>query len=107
LVETFRPDYAVIDCALGPERSRDICNHLVEDPRVPFVRVIMAAELDELPNDCDKQIFATIEKPLQINKLADMPKNDEDQCCVEKPRKKPQYFVALEKAWEEECLSQN
>jgi len=67
LVETFRPDYAVVDCAMGPERSRDICQHLVQDPRIPFVRVIMAAEVAELPRDCDHLVFATIEKPMTIN----------------------------------------
>lgn len=70
LVETFRPDYAVIDCALGPDRSGDLCKHLAADPRIPFVRVIMAAEADELPRDCDHKVFATIHKPLKIEGIS-------------------------------------
>ena len=70
LVETFRPDYAVIDCALGPDRSGELCKHLMSDPRIPFVRVIMAAEANELPRDCDHQVFATIRKPLRIEGLS-------------------------------------
>ena len=70
LIEGFRPDYAVIDCALGPDTSRDLCKHLVSDPRIPFVRVIMAAEAHELPRDCDHQVFATIHKPLRIEGLS-------------------------------------
>ncbi|MFH1531678.1 MAG: helix-turn-helix domain-containing protein [Pseudomonadota bacterium] len=70
LVETFRPDYAVIDCALGPDKSSELCKHLMSDPRIPFVRVIMAAEPHELPRDCDHQVFATIHKPLKIEGIS-------------------------------------
>ncbi len=64
LVETFRPDYVLIDCSLGEEASRDITNHLLADPRIPFVKVIMASDDGKLPAGCDKQVFAHIRKPL-------------------------------------------
>jgi excisionase family DNA binding protein len=69
LVEGSRPDYVVIDCSLGPERSRDMCTHLLQDPRIPYVRVIMAADENELPIDCDKEVFARIEKPFGIEQI--------------------------------------
>lgn len=71
MVETFRPDYAVIDCSLGPERSREFARHLKADPRIPFVRVIMAAREGEFPEACDKDVFARIGSPINVGDLTD------------------------------------
>ncbi len=69
LVEQFRPDYAVIDCSLGADRSREFASNLLADPRIPFVRVIMAARRGEFPQNCDKEIFARIKTPYSIGDL--------------------------------------
>jgi excisionase family DNA binding protein len=71
LVDVFRPDYVVIDCSLGQDTSRDICRHLVQDPRVPYVRVIMAGADDEFPEGCDKEVFARIEKPFGMREIVE------------------------------------
>jgi len=71
LVEVFRPDYVVIDCSLGPEASADICHHVIQDPRIPYVRVIMVGEEGEFPHGCDKEVFARIEKPFNVKDVAD------------------------------------
>jgi excisionase family DNA binding protein len=70
VVETFRPDFAVVDCSLGPERAADIVTHLSEDPRIPFVRVIVSGRADDLPDDCQRMIFARIDRPVRIDDLA-------------------------------------
>ena len=69
-IDGFRPDYAIIDCGLGPERSRDIVYHLKQDPRIPCVRVILAAPTGEFPRDCDREVFARITKSFDIHDLA-------------------------------------
>ncbi len=66
VVNHFKPDFAIVDCSLGIEASRDITNHLVEDPRVPFVRVVLAANEGEFPNECEKIVFARLERPFGI-----------------------------------------
>ena len=71
LVDMFRPDYAIVDCSLGKQLTKDICDHLVEDPRIPFIRVVLAAADDEFPDGCDREIFARIEKPININDVAE------------------------------------
>jgi hypothetical protein len=68
-VTNFRPDYAIVDCSLGPDTSRDITNHLVEDPRVPFVKVVLAANKGEFPNECEKVVFARINRPFGIEDI--------------------------------------
>ena len=62
LIADFRPDYAVIDCSIGPEVS-DISNNLALDPRIPKLRIILAGNECEFPKECDKKIFARMERP--------------------------------------------
>ncbi len=69
VVSRFRPDFAIIDCALGRQVSRDITYHLGQDPRIPFVRVILAGSEDEFPRECEKEVFATIERPFGIEDI--------------------------------------
>ncbi len=71
MVEQFKPDYAVIDCSLGPGRSREFARHLKADPRIPFVRVILAARNGEYPEECDRDVFARIGSPIKVGDLTD------------------------------------
>jgi len=66
MVDRFRPDYAVVDCSLGEQKTRDICQHLLSDPRVPFVRLVLAARDGEFPAACDDMVFARIHRPFGI-----------------------------------------
>ena len=70
-MDTFRPDYVVVDCAFGPERSADICNHLVEDPRLPYVRVVLAVQPGQFPKGCNKEAFARIERPFDVSNITE------------------------------------
>lgn len=70
-INAFRPDYAVVDCSLGRPASRDIIHHLSEDPRIPFVRVVLAGNPDEMPPACEKEVFARLERPFTARDIAD------------------------------------
>jgi excisionase family DNA binding protein len=70
LVDVFRPDFAVIDCSLGAQFTRDIADHIIQDPRVPFIRVILAADSGGFPTECNKEVFARIEKPFDARAIA-------------------------------------
>lgn len=69
LISDFRADYAVIDCSIGPE-VRDISNNLAIDPRIPKLRIILAGNECEFPKECDKKIFARMERPAELNAIA-------------------------------------
>ncbi|MHC4661850.1 MAG: hypothetical protein ACYS8W_09190 [Planctomycetota bacterium] len=69
IVNHFRPDFAVVDCSLGPEMSYEITSHLIEDPRVPFVKVVLAANEGEFPGECEKIVFARLKRPFSINEI--------------------------------------
>jgi excisionase family DNA binding protein len=77
LVETFRPDYAVVDCSLEGKQSRDIVKYLNDDPRLPYVRVILAARGDELPEGDDGEVLARIRTPFTLDDITD---------CIDKIR---------------------
>lgn len=66
VVSYFRPDFVIVDCMLGQKISRDICFHLSQDPRIPFVRIVLAANEREIPSICDKEIFARIKRPFAV-----------------------------------------
>ncbi len=70
IVNNFRPDYAIVDCAMGPQTSMDISRHLIDDPRIPFIRIVLAGtNEEEFPNECEKIIFARIRRPFGIDAI--------------------------------------
>lgn len=71
-IERFRPDYLVVDCSIGAKRSRVFCKNLYEDPRIPFVRVILVGDKSVLPKECDKMVFAIVEGELRADTLTDL-----------------------------------
>jgi excisionase family DNA binding protein len=63
-VGQFRPDYILVDCGMGKDAVRHMIRHLMEDTRIPRIRVILAGDKKEFPNDCGT--FTHIEKPFGI-----------------------------------------
>ncbi len=72
MVEQFRPDFVVIDCSMGAARSYDFARLLHEDPRVPFVKVILVGDRADLPRECDKTVFALIGRRFTAATLSDI-----------------------------------
>lgn len=70
LVERYRPDYVVIDCAIGSDRSVEFARLLYEDPRIPFVRIVLAGDRSELPKECDRMVYALIDRNFTVGTLA-------------------------------------
>ncbi|MBD3170473.1 MAG: helix-turn-helix domain-containing protein [candidate division Zixibacteria bacterium] len=69
IVENFRPDYAVIDMEIGENRCAEIAKHLSSDPRIPFVKIIVSGQIEELPADCEGMVFATINADFTLKDL--------------------------------------
>lgn len=68
-VTNFRADFAVVDCSLGRETSSGLGRHLVQDPRIPSVRVVLAGKDDEVPEECDKKVFARMDRPFGLKDI--------------------------------------
>ena len=66
-IENFRPDYVVVDSGIGAERCKMLLRHLSTDPRVPFVKIILAGDHTRMPAECERMIFAFIDKPVTID----------------------------------------
>jgi excisionase family DNA binding protein len=69
LLDRFLPDFVIIDCSLGDERSRDFAEMLWADSRVPYVKIILIGEVDHLPNECDKITFAFLERNFTLGQI--------------------------------------
>jgi excisionase family DNA binding protein len=65
LVDTFRPDFVILDCGMNLDKSRELCEHLRSDPRIPGVRIITVVppHVDkESLEFCDGTICIRLEK---------------------------------------------
>ncbi|MBU8934006.1 MAG: excisionase family DNA-binding protein [candidate division Zixibacteria bacterium] len=71
-IEGFRPDYVVIDCSLGSIRSRDFAQLLADDPRIPFVKVILVGNGRKLPDECNKLVYALDQRRFTARTLSDL-----------------------------------
>lgn len=69
LIEKYRPDYIILDCSMGTERARQFAGDISADPRIPYVRVVLVGDSHEFPVECDKEVFAIIERPFTAEVL--------------------------------------
>ena len=70
MVDTFRPDFVVVDCTLGPDLASQIRYHLSQDPRIPFVRIILATGPEESVEACKGEVFAILQRPFELKDVA-------------------------------------
>jgi excisionase family DNA binding protein len=66
IVNHFKPDFVIIDCNLGRRESQQMSSHITKDPRIPYVRVVLAGSKDEFPAECDREVFARMTRPFGI-----------------------------------------
>jgi excisionase family DNA binding protein len=71
LIETFRPDFVVVNCALGERRTNAVCAALFNDTRIPVPRIILASKAKQLRDFCDREVFGWITKPFTTKQLRD------------------------------------
>ena len=72
LLEKYRADFVVLDCSMGKRRSKQFAQHVAVDPRIPFVKIIMVGNRHEFPKECDRDVFAHIEKPFSVEVLGEL-----------------------------------
>ncbi len=68
-IQDFRPDYVVVDCAIGKRRTAAMCSSLFSDIRIPVARIILSSKTRELKDYCDREVFGWIKKPFSIEQL--------------------------------------
>ncbi len=72
VVEAFRPDFVVVDCAGSNFQCDQLVRNLTTDPRIPYIRIIVSGKRTELSKECDKKIFAQIEDSFGASDLSDL-----------------------------------
>ena len=72
IIAEFRPDYVVIDAAVGEEQSYTIARHLIDDPRLPTVKLILAVENQEITCENEKDFIAYIHPTFTMFELSEL-----------------------------------
>jgi hypothetical protein len=54
IIESFRPQYVIVDGQAGQEKYERLRWHLSNDPRIPGVKVVMAGSFTERADNPDK-----------------------------------------------------
>jgi len=72
MIQDFRPDYIIVDCALGKKRTGTICRSLYNDIRLPVARIILSSKSLAIDDYCDREVFGWIQKPFSIEQLKDL-----------------------------------
>lgn len=70
-IQEFRPDYVVVDCSFGQQKTTAICDHLFNDIRIPVVRIILSSKSKDIEDYCDRDVFAWLQRPFTIAQLHD------------------------------------
>lgn len=71
LVSQFRPDYVIIDCCVRQEEAKSVAQRLLRDPRIPFVRLVLAGDQGEFPAECDKGFLGRIARPFRVQDISE------------------------------------
>lgn len=69
IIQSFRPDYIVVDCSLGKSRTQSMCRNLFSDIRLPVVRIILSSKTRRIRDYCDREVFGWIKKPFTLEQL--------------------------------------
>jgi excisionase family DNA binding protein len=72
VLESYIPDYIVVDCTHGENDCRDFIADLSNDFRIPMARIILVGDPAHFPRECEKMVYAFMIAPLNMNKLFDL-----------------------------------
>jgi excisionase family DNA binding protein len=70
-VDSFRPEYVIVDCAMELVKCEELCIHLANDPRIPWVKIVLAVPPDK---ECTTNLMggiSVIAQPFGIGELED------------------------------------
>ena len=69
LIDTFRPEFIVIDCAGSAEEFEEICDHLMSDPRLADAKILLALPTGEELGSGRARGAATVNHPFTLGEL--------------------------------------
>ena len=71
LVGECKPDFVVIDSAIGREKCREIGLQILNDPRNPFVEVLVAGTPGGMPDECTSGVFGRLQRPFDYQDIGE------------------------------------
>jgi|GEM_PF-431642 len=82
VIDQFKPDFVIIDSNLGLKVAQQMSSHIMRDPRIPYVRVIIAGRTNDFPHECDREVFARMTRPFDILSITECINLIEDQSKI-------------------------
>ena len=94
VINHFKPDFVIIDSNLGLKVTQQMSSHIMRDPRIPYVRVIIAGRSNDFPHECDREVFARMTRPFDILSITECINLIENQSKI-KPAPVPDMSNAI------------
>jgi excisionase family DNA binding protein len=69
VVDSFRPEYVVVDCAMELVKCEELCMHLANDPRIPWVKIMLAVPPGAKCGANLLDSVAVVDQPFGIDEL--------------------------------------
>jgi excisionase family DNA binding protein len=70
-IDSFRPDFVIVDAKAGAPQVREISTHLLADPRARLEGLVLAGDSADLPDELRGQFSDRIEGPLEVEKISE------------------------------------
>jgi len=74
-IDKFRPDYVIVDAALGISVTKELRQYLNNDKRFPLTRILICSRTAAENGYCDDDLFGWIKKPFTLEQLAKLIEN--------------------------------
>jgi len=74
-IDKFRPDFIIVDSALGSTVTRELIQSLANDKRIPITRTVVCSRTAKVDDYCDSEIFGWIKKPFTLRQVEEFIEN--------------------------------
>jgi excisionase family DNA binding protein len=75
VVDSFRPEYVIVDCSKDLDQCEELCQHLANDPRIPGVEIILAMPPGSKTETRLRGGVAIIDQPFGISEVEKLVEN--------------------------------
>ena len=75
LINESPPDFVIVDSSLGQDFTEKLIASLTEDPRLPFVRIILMSDENKFSDKCERKIFARLDPGFILDDIVKLIEN--------------------------------
>ena len=65
-VDSFRPEFVIVDCTTELPKCEELCRHLADDPRIPGARIMIALPPSKKHRVDLRGVAAVVDQPISL-----------------------------------------